>query len=59
MFFDLVGKGTTFYSWLDVPSSASMAEIGRAYRKKSMLLQCVSTFRLLLPSSYAPAACIL
>jgi len=43
--FDLVsevetaeGKGTTFYSWLDVPPSASMAEIGRAYRKKSMLL---------------------
>ncbi|KAH9006809.1 DnaJ-domain-containing protein [Lactarius hatsudake] len=43
--FDLVsaveaaeGKGTTFYSWLDVPSSASVAEIGRAYRKKSMLL---------------------
>jgi len=43
--FDLVsaveaaeGKGTTFYSWLEVPSSASMADIGRAYRKKSMLL---------------------
>ncbi|KAI9448023.1 DnaJ-domain-containing protein [Lactarius indigo] len=40
--FDLVsaveGKGTTFYSWLDVSSSASVAEIGRAYRKKSMLL---------------------
>jgi len=43
--FDLVsaveaaeGKGTTFYSWLEVPSSAPMAEIGRAYRKKSMLL---------------------
>lgn len=43
--FDLVsaveaaeGKGTTFYSWLEVPSSASVAEIGRAYRKKSMLL---------------------
>ncbi|KAI0318707.1 DnaJ-domain-containing protein [Amylostereum chailletii] len=43
--FDLVssleaaeGKGTTFYSWLDVPSSASTAEIGRAYRKKSMQL---------------------
>ncbi|KAI0304092.1 hypothetical protein BC826DRAFT_212066 [Russula brevipes] len=46
--FDLVsaveaaeGKGTTFYSWLGVSSSASMADIGRAYRKKSMLLQCV------------------
>lgn len=43
--FDLVsaveaaeGKGTTFYSWLEVSPSASMAEIGRAYRKKSMLL---------------------
>jgi curved DNA-binding protein CbpA len=43
--FDLVtaveaaeGKGTTFYSWLEVPSSASIAEIGRAFRKKSMLL---------------------
>jgi len=43
--FDLVsavetaeGKGTTFYSWLEVSSTASMAEIGRAYRKKSMLL---------------------
>jgi len=43
--FDLVsaveaseGKGTTFYSWLEVPPSASMAEIGRAYRRKSMLL---------------------
>jgi hypothetical protein len=36
------GKGTTFYSWLGVSSSASMADIGRAYRKKSMLLQCVS-----------------
>ncbi|KAI0307154.1 DnaJ-domain-containing protein [Multifurca ochricompacta] len=43
--FDLVsaveaaeGKGTTFYSWLEVSPSAPMAEIGRAYRKKSMLL---------------------
>lgn len=43
--FDLVsaveaseGKGTTFYSWLEVSPSASMAEIGRAYRKRSMLL---------------------
>ena len=26
-----------------------MAEIGRAYRKKSMLLQCVSTLRLFVP----------
>ncbi|KAF7352715.1 J domain-containing protein [Mycena venus] len=43
--FDLVsaieaseGKGTTFYSWLDVPSTATTAEIAKAYRKKSMLL---------------------
>ncbi|KAK7470550.1 hypothetical protein VKT23_001975 [Stygiomarasmius scandens] len=41
--FDLVsavesseGKGTTFYSWLDVPSTASTNEISRAYRKMSM-----------------------
>ncbi|KAH7887670.1 DnaJ-domain-containing protein [Phlebopus sp. FC_14] len=43
--FDLVGaleaaegKGTTFYSWLDVAPSASLAEINKAYRKKSMQL---------------------
>ncbi|EJU06169.1 DnaJ-domain-containing protein, partial [Dacryopinax primogenitus] len=43
--FDLVsaleaaeGKGTTFYSWLDVPSTATSTEIGRAYRKKSLEL---------------------
>ncbi|CAL1700734.1 unnamed protein product [Somion occarium] len=43
--FDLVsaietseGKGTTFYSWLNVPPSATTAEIARAYRKKSMIL---------------------
>ncbi|CAK5275597.1 unnamed protein product [Mycena citricolor] len=43
--FDLVsaieaseGKGTTFYSWLDVSSTASTPEIARAYRKKSMVL---------------------
>ncbi|PPR07048.1 hypothetical protein CVT26_005249 [Gymnopilus dilepis] len=43
--FDLVseleaaeGKGTTFYSWLDVPPTASTNEIAKAYRKKSMLL---------------------
>ncbi|KAF9446947.1 DnaJ-domain-containing protein [Macrolepiota fuliginosa MF-IS2] len=41
--FDLVssletaeGKGTTFYSWLDVPSTASTSEIAKAYRKLSM-----------------------
>ncbi|KIY45281.1 DnaJ-domain-containing protein [Fistulina hepatica ATCC 64428] len=43
--FDLVGdleaaegKGTTFYSWLGVSSTASTNEIARAYRKKSMQL---------------------
>jgi DnaJ-class molecular chaperone len=44
--FDLVtdleaaeGRGTTFYSWLEVPSTASTTEIAKAYRKKSMQLQ--------------------
>ena len=37
-----IGKGTTFYSWLDVPSTATSAEISRAYRKKSIQLQYVS-----------------
>lgn len=32
------GKGTSFYSWLDVPSTASTAEISKAYRKMSMQL---------------------
>ncbi|KAJ3736254.1 DnaJ-domain-containing protein [Lentinula guzmanii] len=43
--FDLVsaieaseGKGTTFYSWLNVPSTASTSEIAKAYRKLSMQL---------------------
>ncbi|KDR83660.1 hypothetical protein GALMADRAFT_235985 [Galerina marginata CBS 339.88] len=43
--FDLVtelegaeGKGTTFYSWLDVPFTATTNEIAKAYRKKSMVL---------------------
>ncbi|KAJ7638894.1 DnaJ domain-containing protein [Roridomyces roridus] len=43
--FDLVsaleaaeGKGTSFYSWLDVPSTATTPEIAKAYRKKSMIL---------------------
>lgn len=43
--FDLVtaleaseGKGTTFYSWLDVPSTATLVQINKAYRKKSMQL---------------------
>ncbi|KAL4081676.1 DnaJ domain-containing protein [Scleroderma yunnanense] len=41
--FDLVseleaseGKGTTFYSWLGVSSTASLTEINKAYRKKSI-----------------------
>ncbi|KAI0661004.1 DnaJ-domain-containing protein [Cubamyces menziesii] len=43
--FDLVsaieaaeGKGTTFYSWLEVPPTASTSEISKAYRKKSLQL---------------------
>ncbi|EKM59234.1 uncharacterized protein PHACADRAFT_249533 [Phanerochaete carnosa HHB-10118-sp] len=43
--FDLVsaieaaeGKGTSFYSWLEVSPSASTSEIARAYRKKSVQL---------------------
>ncbi|KAI0686431.1 DnaJ-domain-containing protein [Cytidiella melzeri] len=43
--FDLVsaleaseGKGTTFYSWLDVSSSATSSDISKAYRKKSIQL---------------------
>ncbi|PPQ98566.1 hypothetical protein CVT24_004057 [Panaeolus cyanescens] len=43
--FDLVtalenaeGKGTTFYSYLDVPHTATKQEILKAYRKKSMQL---------------------
>lgn len=43
--FDLVsaveaseGKGTTFYSWLELPPTASTAEISKAYRKKSVKL---------------------
>ncbi|KAI0750703.1 DnaJ-domain-containing protein [Daedaleopsis nitida] len=43
--FDLVsalqkaeGKGTSFYSWLDVSPSASTPEISKAYRKKSLQL---------------------
>ncbi|KAJ6628703.1 DnaJ domain-containing protein [Mycena sp. CBHHK59/15] len=43
--FDLVsaiqaseGKDTTFYSWLDVPHTATTAEIAKSYRRKSMVL---------------------
>ncbi|KAG8901869.1 hypothetical protein FRC01_009725 [Tulasnella sp. 417] len=43
--FDLVsaiesteGKGTTFYSWLDISPKATVADINKAYRKKSMQL---------------------
>lgn len=43
--FDLVsavekseGKGTTFYSWLEVPPTASTTEIAKSYRKLSMQL---------------------
>jgi len=44
--FDLVGalenaegKGTTFYSWLGVTSTATTSEIAKAYRKLSIKLQ--------------------
>ncbi|KAI0375616.1 DnaJ-domain-containing protein [Pilatotrama ljubarskyi] len=43
--FDLVsaieaseGKGTTFYSWLEVSPTASTSEISKAYRRKSLQL---------------------
>ncbi|KAH9943460.1 DnaJ-domain-containing protein [Epithele typhae] len=43
--FDLVsaleaaeGKGTTFYSWLDIAHTSSTSEISKAYRKKSLQL---------------------
>ncbi|KAF5321903.1 hypothetical protein D9619_000778 [Psilocybe cf. subviscida] len=32
------GKGTTFYSWLDLPPTATTSEIAKAYRKKSITL---------------------
>ncbi|KAL1761087.1 DnaJ domain-containing protein, partial [Schizophyllum commune] len=32
------GRGTTFYSWLGVPSTATTPEIAKAYRKLSMKL---------------------
>jgi len=40
----LAGKGTTFYSWLDVVSTATTVEISKAYRKKSIQLQYVNMF---------------
>jgi hypothetical protein len=48
------GKGTSFYSWLDVPSTASTAQISKAYRRKSMLLQCVQT-----AFTFCPPSCSL
>lgn len=41
----LAGKGTTFYSWLDVSSTATTIEISKAYRKKSIQLQYVNPSR--------------
>ena len=41
----LAGKGTTFYSWLDVSSTATTVEISKAYRKKSIQLQYVNLCR--------------
>ena len=38
----LTGKGTSFYSWLEVSPSATTQEIARAYRKKSIQLQYVA-----------------
>ncbi|TRM67735.1 DnaJ-domain-containing protein [Schizophyllum amplum] len=35
---DAEGRGTTFYSWLGVPSTATTGEIAKAYRKLSMRL---------------------
>lgn len=35
---DAEGKGMTFYSLLGVPSTATTAEIGKAYRKKSLTM---------------------
>jgi DnaJ homolog subfamily C member 1 len=35
----ITGKGTTFYSWLDIPSTASVSQISKAYRKKSIEMQ--------------------
>lgn len=54
--FDLVsalenaeGKGTTFYSFLNVPPTATTNEIAKAYKQKSKVLQCVSVFLSLFP----------
>lgn len=33
------GKGTTFYSLLNIDSNANQAAITKAYRKKSMQMQ--------------------
>jgi hypothetical protein len=37
----LAGKGTTFYSFLDVPSTASTKQIDKAFKKASMQYQSV------------------
>jgi hypothetical protein len=49
--FDLVdelenaeGDGANFYSFLEIESTATEKDINRAYRKKSLLLQCVFAF---------------
>lgn len=34
----MLGKGTTFYSWLDLAPSAGASQITKAYRKKSLEL---------------------
>jgi hypothetical protein len=41
LIFHTAGTGTTFYSWLDVPHTATTNEISKAYRKLSMQLQYV------------------
>ena len=33
------GKGTTFYSLLDIEPSASLPVLNKAYRKKSLQMQ--------------------
>jgi hypothetical protein len=40
---DSIGKGTTFYSLLEVEPSANLGTINKAYRKKSLQMQYVHT----------------